>query len=123
MDDKVSSALQYIENYLGNRITLMILAKKCQTNRTDLYRRFKKATGYSVKRFVIQKRMERAISLLRSNALSVKEISNKVGYRSYPSFINAFYKYFGNYPKYYRNRDIAIREERIDNSDARSDNQ
>lgn len=61
-------------------------------------REFKLKFGNSPRKWIIQKRLSKAASLLKESDKSVKEIAYAVGYESSSHFIQAFRKAFGHTP-------------------------
>ena len=66
------------------------------------YRVFRKHTGVSPYRYIINSRINRAQTLLRTTDLQVKFISHTVGFGSVNHFIAHFRKAVGMTPQEYR---------------------
>lgn len=64
---------------------------------------FKKHTGIAPRDYLIRRRMDHACSQLRSSSLNIAQIADQLGYSSQYEFSNQFYRYFGVYPKHFRN--------------------
>ena len=58
-----------------------------------------KETGKTFSEIVLEKRMDRAVILLRGTTLSVEEISAMLGYSNTSNFYKAFREYFGKSPR------------------------
>jgi AraC-like DNA-binding protein len=52
----------------------------------------------SIKRYIINERMEHAKRLLESQTVSVAKVAEQVGYSSYSYFVAAFTKHYGCTP-------------------------
>ena len=65
-------------------------------------RDFKRRFHISPKKWLIQKRLDKAALLLRTTANSVNAITVEVGYENTSHFIKAFHKNFGISPKQYQ---------------------
>ncbi|WP_420871950.1 helix-turn-helix transcriptional regulator [Cohnella rhizosphaerae] len=63
---------------------------------------FKDLTGHSFSHYLETKRMERAVRLLRDQAVSVGDISRMCGYANPNTFYKAFKRCFGVSPTVYR---------------------
>jgi len=63
---------------------------------------FKQTTGLSPYRYVIELRLERAKSLLRSTELPITEIAQQVGYWNNSHFAVAFHRATGVTPRDFR---------------------
>lgn len=61
-------------------------------------REFKLKFGSSPKKWIIQKRMAKAATLLKESIKSISEIAHEVGYESSSHFIQVFKKEFGQTP-------------------------
>jgi AraC-like DNA-binding protein len=71
-------------------------------NRTTLQQEFRKLTGTTVHRFVVQRRVEAAAELLATTLLKVSCVSGEVGYRSHSAFARHFKSIVGVTPVRYR---------------------
>ena len=78
------------------------IADNIGITRSHLNHVFQQELNISIQNFLIDFRMHKAANLLVSTALSVKEISNQVGYHDQLVFSKAFKKKFGMSPKSYR---------------------
>lgn len=58
-----------------------------------------KETGKTFSEIVLEKRMDRAVILLRGTTLSIEEISAMLGYSNTSNFYKAFREYFGKSPR------------------------
>lgn len=65
-------------------------------------RDFKSRFGISPKKWLIEKRLEKASTLLKEKSDSVTNIALQVGYENPSHFIRAFHKQFGISPKQYQ---------------------
>lgn len=63
---------------------------------------FKQCVGISVSEFILNKKMEQAVSWLRDSDLKVYEISDQLGYSNSQYFIKVFKEKFGITPQEYR---------------------
>lgn len=83
--------LQYMYEHYAD-ITLEELAKKFGYSTQHIRRIIKKHTGYSFITALQHKRIERAMYLLRSTSMSIKEIADTVGLES-PEYFTRRFKY------------------------------
>jgi len=65
-------------------------------------RAFKKATGQSPRQYVIARRIERAMQLLRSCRGDIAGIANQVGFSTQSHFTAVFHRRCGMTPKRFR---------------------
>lgn len=73
------------------------LAQKMGMSRSNLLRKVKKNTGFSVSQFIRQIRLEEGMKLLKLHTLTVSEVSYEVGFNSVSYFIKCFHDHYG-YP-------------------------
>ena len=97
---------EYIDQNLGNELSLSSLAEKCFYNPSYFSRIFKKKFGVSLVEYVARKRLDYAIELLGDSELSVDEISSKAGFSDRSKFYYAFSKYIGGTPTDYRKQKV-----------------
>ena len=64
-----------------------------------------KETGKTFSEIVLEKRMDRAVILLRGTTLSIEEISAMLGYSNTSNFYKAFREYFGKSPRGFLKRE------------------
>ncbi|UBZ11376.1 AraC family transcriptional regulator [Leeuwenhoekiella palythoae] len=95
--EKIEKAKAYLTVNYKNPPTIKKLSRIVLINEVHLKSGFKKLYGTTIKKFVIDLRMQKAYSLLKSK--SVNEIAESTGYKSVPHFIATFKKYYGQTPK------------------------
>ena len=100
MPPLVVETLAYIEQHLGENITMDGIAEALHHNALYLGRCFKAVTGVPIKQFVITKRLSTAKRLM-SNGSSPSEACFKVGYNDYSNFSRTFTKRCGISPRHY----------------------
>lgn len=101
--DKLNKALEFMENSLGRNISLSDICRKTLSSPATLNRLFKKFFDKSPVDYFIQKKIEAAKNLLSISQLSIKEISQQLGYSNQLYFSAEFRKRTGFSPKKYRN--------------------
>lgn len=92
----------YIRQQYEKDISLQKFADKFYMNKAYLGQKFKKETGMSVNEYLQQKRIQEAMKLADTTELSWQDISSKVGYVNYLSFLKYFVKQEGMLPSDYR---------------------
>ena len=98
----VEETLTYLETNYSNNISVQSLADSVGLNRSYLHRLFKSATGSSLKEYLLDLRIRKACSLLKSTDLPVAIISHSVGYEDTLYFSRLFKKKKGLSPSQYR---------------------
>ena len=90
------------ENY-GFGMSLNYLAEQLGTNPSYISRIIKEKTGSNFISLLTERRMQKAVELLTSTDLSVKEIAEQIGYSNSYYFIKIFKEKTGVTPGEYRN--------------------
>ncbi len=110
-DDAIKKAQEFIENNVGNKITVDQLASTFAIGRRNLERRFKKATSNTVVEYIQRVKIEAAKMSLESARENVNEVMYNVGYNDPKAFRVTFKKITGLSPVQYRNkynREMAV---------------
>lgn len=97
---KISPILDYINIHFNEDISLGHLAQMFYLNKDYLGNIFKLATGYTVKEYIIARRMMFAKQFLLENE-PIPRVMEKVGYTNYSHFMRTFKKHVGVTPKQY----------------------
>lgn len=97
---KISEMIKYINLNLNEDLSLETLSAKFYISKYHLLREFKKNTGYTIHRYIQQKRLIIAKILLKEN-MKVTEVCMRCGFGDYSNFIRSFKKEFGISPKKY----------------------
>lgn len=92
----------YLHTHYKEKVTLEGLTKVFHINRTSLIERFYKATGQSIKEYLIQLRLRLASLMLRDTLLPISEIMDRVGFKDLTHFGRMFRRYAGITPSDYR---------------------
>ena len=96
------TAINYIEAHLDQDLSLDSIAAATAMSPFRFARAFKKATGHSPRQFVIARRIDRAMELLRSTDRKITEVANLVGFSTQSHFTALFRRRCGTSPKRYR---------------------
>lgn len=81
-----------------------VLAARAHVTESYFIRRFRERFGETPHRYLITRRMERAMQLLRDTDASVTDVCIAVGCSSLGSFSTQFHRYVGESPSAYRAR-------------------
>lgn len=98
--DKVGPIVDYINSHISEDLSLDHLAKTFYLNKDYLGNIFKNATCFTIKEYIISKRMILAKQYLLENE-PISGVMEKVGFNDYSYFINTFKKRVGVTPKQY----------------------
>ena len=94
----VYTAFSYIHEHYDESIRLADLAERCYMTEAHFSRTFKELMGESPIAYINQYRINRAVLLMTTTALSQKEIAERVGFSDEAYFSRAFKKYKGESP-------------------------
>ena len=89
---------RYVEEHLGERITLAAIGEATFFSPVYCEAVFKQQTGLPVMRYVTGRRMEEAEKLLLEGALPLRQVAESVGYTDYNYFARTFKKVTGHTP-------------------------
>ena len=96
---KCESIIQYLlNNYHDPSLSAQSIAEKFGYSEKYLFKYFKEQTGMSHISYLNQIRMERAVELLETSTFTTQQISEKVGYINYDTFLKAFKREFNMTP-------------------------
>ena len=98
----VEKICQYIQDHVGENLSLVKLAEIHYFNPTYLSRFFKQEMGMNISEYIDQYRVIKAKELFANGELKVREIANLVGYESSHSFTRFFKLATGMTPQEYR---------------------
>ena len=101
-NEVVSWINQYIENHLGEDLTVNRLAELVQLNPSYLSRLYKGSTEIGLSDYIQRCRIAKAKQLLKHSNLKIYEIAGEVGYESRLSFIRLFKNMTQMTPQEYR---------------------
>ncbi|MFL5744878.1 MAG: GlxA family transcriptional regulator [Niastella sp.] len=103
-DNVIRHIQEFIEQHIGDRLTVDQLAVHCSMDRINFTRRFKKATQLSPADYVQRVKVEGAKRLFESTDQQINEVMYKVGYIDVKAFRQLFKKIVGMTPGDYRNK-------------------
>jgi len=101
-DQEILKCQTYIENNLGENISISKLSEKFSISQRTLNRRFKQATSHSVISYVQQLRVEKAKFILERENISFDQLAHDLGYENASFFRKLFKQHVGLSPKDYR---------------------
>lgn len=98
----IEKVRSYIEEHLGEDLSLVRLASVIHFNPSYLSRLFKQESGVNLSEYIDEVRMEKAKNLLKKDELKIAEVGAQVGYETPHSFTRFFKKSIGVTPVEYR---------------------
>jgi AraC family transcriptional regulator len=93
---------EYIENHLGQTLTLGELARVAALSEFHLARMFRTSFGLPPAAWIAQQRIERARTLLRTTALPFAQVAERCGYADASHFSHRFREAVGVAPTAFR---------------------
>ena len=98
----VYEIIRYIDNNAAEIINVSSVAKALSYSEYYISHLFREKAGTTIKQYITSKKIQIAVQLLKSEKLSVIEISRNLRYASPQSFIRAFKKQIGISPGKYQ---------------------
>lgn len=98
----MEQCIGYIDANFTRELTLGDLAHRFGISRSRFSLLFPQFTGMTLKRYIARRRIDHALTLLRTTELSVQEISQMAGYTDLSTFYRNFDKLTGGNPSDYR---------------------
>jgi len=100
----LNRVIEYIDTYTDEKINIEELASQANVSRFHFSRLFKTSTGLSPYQYVVKHRIDKAKAMLRSDSISISEVSFLTGFSSQSHFSEVFRKVVGTTPGNYRRR-------------------
>lgn len=94
----VNSILKYINDNITTPLSLTDVCQAVHLSKEYVARVFKKEMGITVTEYIIQQKLNLAKDMLSSDEISLKDISEKLGYQDYNYFSRLFKRYYGISP-------------------------
>ncbi len=99
---EINKVLAYIHNNFCEKIDNKTIAELIGYHSYYVNRLMKKATGTTLRQYVIDCRINAAKKCLTETDLSILEVSEKCGYKNFSNFSNDFKRKCGISPSVYR---------------------
>ncbi|MBO5378803.1 MAG: helix-turn-helix domain-containing protein [Clostridia bacterium] len=105
-DKSLNESLQYIHNFFTTKISIPHLASLENLSNSRYVTVFKKQMGKSPNEYIIELKLQLAKNMLDSTNMSIKQISEHIGYNDQYFFSRLFKKHLGISPQKYRSRQL-----------------
>lgn len=99
MDYRVSGLISYINEHLGQELSIDLLAKQCCLSPYHMMRLFRQETGCTIGNYIAQKRLALARELIISGRESATSACFTAGFSNYSTFLRAYKRQFGSTPR------------------------
>jgi AraC-like DNA-binding protein len=100
--EKIIACKEYIDNNLGSKFSLEMLANRCGLSRNFFCRIFKEILGSTPFEYIIENKMVLAKKLLTTTNISVEQISTVCGFEDLTYFYRLFKRHFHTTPIQFR---------------------
>lgn len=101
-NDVCSTALNYMQKNIGNRIDLDTLSNLVHLEKSYFVRLFRKNTGKTPIEMLVSLRMDKASDLVANTDIKICDIASMCGYNTVSFFISEYRKRFGATPEAHR---------------------
>lgn len=112
----ISEIIIYINNHLEDEISIDELSNQFFISKFHLLREFKRHSGTTIHKYIIQKKLILAKELIL-NGMPIINIYKQCGFGDYSNFFRAFKNAYGVTPKQFyelmNHRDTSIKQEQI----------
>jgi AraC-like DNA-binding protein len=102
--ERVAKSIGFMKEHLKEPLKIATLAAVVNFSRSHYTEIFQRVTGYAPLKYLNHLRMQRAVQLLNSTTLSIKAISEQLGFSDQFYFTRAFTKLHGHAPTEHRRR-------------------
>ena len=92
-------AIEYIDNNLGKKLNVLLVAEYCQVSRRTLELQFKKYKQTTASEYIKGKRMQAATDFLLKGELPMYKVAEFLGYSSQSVFSREFSRHYGLPPR------------------------
>ncbi|WP_172885342.1 helix-turn-helix domain-containing protein [Mucilaginibacter gotjawali] len=106
VDKRVSNALAFIEQHLGERLPNKLFADKANMVENSFARLFKEFTGFSIQQYIKRKRIDKSVILLQHTDAGIAQISGECGFSDRHHFSRVFKEIKGTTPALYKRQVI-----------------
>lgn len=97
-DNEMEDLLDIIDSKLSDGINLAEVARISGLSTSTFSRRFSKHFGISFKKYIMTKKVEKAVNLLKTTDLKVVDVAFECGFNSISGFYDTFKKITGTTP-------------------------
>ena len=102
--ERVTKSIEFMKSHLSETLKIATLAALVNLSRSHYTTSFKRVTGYAPLSYLNHLRMQRAVQLLNTTDLSIKRISDQLGFSDQFYFSRAFRKMHNHSPSEHRRR-------------------
>lgn len=100
--ERMQAVAAYLSEHMREDLTLQTLSEVFAVSPSHLSRTFHEATGFGLREYLVNLRIQRAGELLLNSGLTITEIADRCGFSDSNYFGDAFRKAMGVSPREYR---------------------
>lgn len=100
--DKTAEIVEYIHEHYTQNMTNEQIAKIFNFHPQHLNKLIRNKTGYPLHKYIIMRRISKAVDLLETTKMPIYEIAEEVGFQDLCHFSRYFKDYMGSSPRMYR---------------------
>ena len=100
--ERIQKAKDYIQDHLGESITIKLIAQQVYMSPTYFSVYFKEQTGETILDYITKTRLKKATDLLETTDLKIYDIAVQLGYQDTKYFSRLFRQWYGYTPSQYR---------------------
>ncbi len=104
VQERVAKCIEFMKGHLREPLTVATLAALVSLSRSHFTTTFRRVTGYAPLSYLNHLRMQRAVQLLNTTNLSIKQIGEQLGFTDQFYFSRAFRKMHNHSPSEHRQR-------------------
>jgi len=97
----VYKIVRYVDEHLCEIDSIRTIANELNYNYSYLSFLFKRRTGITLQKYIVNKKMERALTLLTERGQTVSQVAATLGYKSVQSFSKVFSSVYNKSPSTY----------------------
>ncbi|ASQ45631.1 helix-turn-helix domain-containing protein [Legionella clemsonensis] len=112
-DRTVIQAKDWIAQHLATPVDIARLAKHCHLSKSQLQRRFRLSTGFTLAEYWRMKKFQYAQQLLLNKELGIEEIAYRIGYENVSAFSRRFHQTYGLSPTQWRHMNLKAKYMRV----------
>ncbi len=98
-DPRVSRAIDFIEAFFTRDLSILDIAAAAGLSPTQLGRAFRAATGRTPYAYVVERRLQHAVTLLRTTALPIAVVALEAGFSDQAHLTRAVRQHLGRTPR------------------------
>ena len=107
-DPKMEEIMRYIEGNLASDLSVEALSSRFYLSRYYLMHRFKEVSGYTLHRYINQKRLQYACELIRRGD-NIMKAAEQAGFQEYSTFLRLFRSHYTVSPRAFQSGEAIER--------------